>query len=172
MSERKSDGRNSRFVDAFDALDAEGDEEADEEEAEDPSELASDVRRKLLQSVGPVLHHLSRTACGEGTFRSDHQRQACIALVRLAPPLLAKMRDADGGYGPGYHPSHSPEQAAALLRRLESRRRAYDLEIARQVLAEREAARASEGNVNAHDTASAGNSAQQACESRHTSEES
>jgi hypothetical protein len=45
------------------------------------------------------------------------KKDAAEAAQRLA------RRQAEEGYGPGYHHSHTTDQAAALLRRLEKRRR-------------------------------------------------
>ena len=96
------------------------DEEDDDDWAEpDEQELAADVRRRVLAALPRVLAALDRVVLGGHKFQSDDARHACVALLRLAPRLLAKAdRSAQDNSCLGYHPSHTPQRAAELLRRI------------------------------------------------------
>ena len=106
-------------VEEVEEVEEDGDDDDDEPE---PHGVSNDVRVRLLRAIVPAVRQLARAARGKGGIRNDHQRHACVALLRLAPGLLGRVADP-AAFGPGYHPSHSPEQAAALLRRLDRARR-------------------------------------------------
>jgi hypothetical protein len=98
------------------------DEEEVDDEDEEPAEeeLAEDVRRKVLAALPGVIAKLGGVAIQGRKFGHDDARHACAALLRLAPKLIARERRAarDDSWL-GYHPRHTPEQAAALLRRIQ-----------------------------------------------------
>ena len=93
----------------------------DELDEPDADELADDVRRKLLAALPGVIASMAAIARAEQKFAHDGMRHACLALLRLAPALLAQATRAamaDLDLSPGYHPSHTPERAMELLCRL------------------------------------------------------
>ena len=99
--------------------DVDDEQEEDDEEPTD-EELAQDVRRKLLAALPDVIAKLGGVAMEDRKFGHDDVRHACVALLRLAPRLIARATAAprDNAWL-GYHPSHTPERAAALLRRIQ-----------------------------------------------------
>jgi hypothetical protein len=105
-----------------DDLDEDLDEEEedgddDDEQAED---VADEVRRKVMAALPRAIAEVERVVLANHKFPSDDVRRACVALLRLAPKLFARAKAAPADDAClGYHPSHTPEQAAMLLRRLQ-----------------------------------------------------
>ena len=96
-----------------------GDEE-DEPLGPDEEEVAEDVRRRVIAALPRVLAKAERVVLGDHKFASDDVGRACIAFLRLAPRLVAReKRETRDNTWLGYHPSHTPERAAALLRRIQ-----------------------------------------------------
>ena len=91
----------------------------------DPEVLSEVLRRRVLRAMVPVVRKLARAARGHPVFGDDHERQACVALARLVPALVPRP-EPEHDYGPGYHPNHTPEQAARLLAKLQATRAAWD----------------------------------------------
>ena len=94
--------------------------EMDSEDWRDPERLADVVRRRVLRAMVRVVRTLDLVGRGQAGFRDDDHRRACVAMTRLASVLFGPP-ESRPHWGPGYHPSHTPEYAAQLYERLRSR---------------------------------------------------
>ncbi|MGB7159583.1 MAG: hypothetical protein WBD40_16065 [Tepidisphaeraceae bacterium] len=91
----------------------------------DPDDKTAVVRQRALGALMPALKKLARVARGLEQFKGDHQERACIALARLAPGLLAGTGVESNGTL-GYHPSHTPQEAARLLAKIRAHEEARE----------------------------------------------
>jgi hypothetical protein len=98
---------------------------SERDEELDPEMLRDVLRRRVMRGMVTVVRKLERAARGRPVFGDDHERLACLAIMRLAPAVVAEVA-FEANRRPGYHRSNTPEQAAALLARLRRHRAAHE----------------------------------------------
>lgn len=83
-----------------------------------PVDTRGCVQELIEQSVVTALTKLAAAVRGKRDFASEFEFRACVAMARLAPFVMVKIPPRQTIWDK-VHPSHTPEEAVRLMRRLD-----------------------------------------------------